>query len=364
MYKVPLKSPKPDIEHFIKVIQGEVTPRRGLVMEYLVDEEVRRKISVDLLGLNWVTSLADKDTYKRYLKNYIEFWYRMGYDYVRFELNVGFAGKNRQALDTAPLSKGIRKWAEEKKGIITSWDDFENHPWPKVQDFDFFPYEFINKNLPEGMGFIVSHGAGVLENVIQLVGYESLSYLLYDDPDLTKAIFKKVGQTICEFHKNLVEIPNVYALFQGDDMGFKTGTLVSPKILRKYVLPWHKKYAEIAHEHNIPYLLHSCGNVEAIMDDLIEDVKIDGKHSFEDEIMPVTTFYNKYSDKIAVLGGVDINVLTNYSEDKLRTYIRDILINCMNKGRFVIGSGNSIPNYIPIKNYLIMLEEGLNFKIL
>ncbi len=98
------------------------------------------------------------------------------------------------------------------------------------------------------------------------------------------------------------------------------------------------------------------------MDDLIEDVGIDGKHSFEDEIIPVDKFYKKYSDKIAVLGGVDINVLATYQEDDLRKYIRNILINCMAKGKFALGSGRSITNYIPVKNYLLMLEEGLNFR--
>lgn len=211
------------------------------------------------------------------------------------------------------------------------------------------------------MGFIVSHGGGVLENVASLMGYESLSYALYDNSDLVKAIFDKVGKTIYEFYRQIIEIPSVYAFFQGDDMGFKTATLLSPQILRKYVLAWHEKYAELAHEHDMLYLLHSCGNVEAIMDDLIQDVKIDGKHSFEDEVMPVTEFHRKYSDRIAVLGGVDVNVLATYEEDELREYIRNILASCISKGRYILGSGSSITNYIPVKNYLTMVEEGLNW---
>jgi len=361
-YKLPLNNPQPDIERFIRILKGESIPAKGVVMEYLIDEEIRRKISVELLGLDWVEFSEDKDVQEKYLSNYVEFWYRMGYDYVRFELNVGFTRKSRKAADTALLSRGTREWAEEGKGVITSWKDFENYRWPKPKDFNFSPYEFIGENLPGGMGFFVSHGAGVLENVMQLMGYESLCYALSDDPDLVEEMFNKVGRTIYEFYEYLVEIPNIYALFQGDDMGFKTATLLSPQVLRKYVLPWHKKYAELAHQHNMLYLLHSCGNVEAIMLDLIEDVGIDGKHSFEDEVMPVSTFYEKYSDKIAVLGGIDIDVLATYQEDELRRYIRNILSVCMSRGRYAPGSGNSIPNYIPVKNYLIMLEEGLNWK--
>ena len=137
MYKVPLRNPRPNIDNFVKIVNGQSIPTRGVVMEYSIDEEIRRKISIELLGLEWVEPLEDKNVQEKYLKNYIEFWYRMGYDYVRFELNVGFVLKIRNVPDTAFLSRGIREWAEEGKGIITSWRDFENYKWPQVKDFDF-----------------------------------------------------------------------------------------------------------------------------------------------------------------------------------------------------------------------------------
>jgi len=49
-------------------------------------------------------------------------------------------------------------------------------------------------------------------------------------------------------------------------------------------------------------------------------------------------------------------------DEQIRRKIRNILDVCMGRGRYAPGSGNSIPNYIPVKNYLIMLEEGLNWK--
>lgn len=97
------------------------------------------------------------------------------------------------------------------------------------------------------------------------------------------------------------------------------------------------------------------------MEDLIEDVKIDAKHSFEDAIMPVATFKEKYGRRIAVLGGIDVDVLVRFGEEELRGYVRNVLKACMPGGRYCLGSGNSVANYVPVKNYLIMLEVGLNF---
>jgi uroporphyrinogen decarboxylase len=68
-----------------------------------------------------------------------------------------------------------------------------------------------------------------------------------------------------------------------------------------------------------------------------------------------------YQDRIATLGGVDMDKLARLDELNLRRYIGGILEKCMPGGRYALGSGNTIANYIPVQNYLIMLDEGLEF---
>ncbi|MEX0736225.1 MAG: uroporphyrinogen decarboxylase family protein, partial [Bacteroidota bacterium] len=109
----------------------------------------------------------------------------------------------------------------------------------------------------------------------------------------------------------------------------------------------------------LPYFLHSCGNVERIMDDLINDVRIDGKHSYEDNIIPVQNFQAKYGDRIAVLGGMDLNILGAGTEEAVRKHTRFLIETCGGRGRYAIGSGNSIPSYIPPANYLAMVDEAM-----
>ena len=95
------------------------------------------------------------------------------------------------------------------------------------------------------------------------------------------------------------------------------------------------------------------------MDDLINDVKIDGKHSFQDGVAPIIDWKKKYGDKIALIGGIDMDVLSRYSPDEVRRYVRRAIDECSPGGRFAVGAGNSIPSYIPLENYLVMLDEGL-----
>ena len=153
---------------------------------------------------------------------------------------------------------------------------------------------------------------------------------------------------------------HVCALWLGDDMGHKHGLLVSPKVLNTYVVPWHKKLAEIAHAAGKPFLLHSCGNTAELMPTLVEDVAIDAKHSFEDAIEPVETFYDRWHEKIAVFGGVDVHLLSTGPDEAIRKRTREILEHTA-AGGYACGSGNSIPDYVPAENYLTMVETCMEF---
>ena len=93
------------------------------------------------------------------------------------------------------------------------------------------------------------------------------------------------------------------------------------------------------------------------MDDLIYKVTIDGKHSFEDAIIPVENFHRQYGKQRSALGGVDINILALGSPDDVRNRTRNLIEHYGPAGRFGIGLGNSIPDYVPVKNYLAMIDE-------
>jgi len=223
---------------------------------------------------------------------------------------------------------------------------------------DFFAFEYIDQHLPEGMGLMTCHAGGMFEHLSQIMSLEGLCLALYDAPDLVAAVAEKVGERLLAFYRHLVDLDNVVALFQGDDMGFRTGTLVAPNALRAHVLPWHKQFAQMAHEHGVPYFLHSCGNLETIMEDLIEEVGIDGKHSYEDAILPVQDFQARYGDRIAVLGGMDLNILSAASPEQVRAKTRGLIEECGARGRYAVGSGNSVPSYVPVENYLAMVDEA------
>jgi uroporphyrinogen decarboxylase len=359
LHNLPVAHPEPDARQFINVLMGRARDAPPPLVEYLVDDVVRKPIVTGLLGQTWVEASGDRASLEAYLDRFIEFWYRLGYDFVRFEQGLGFEVNRLSIPDTAPGSTKQRAWADEHQGSIQSWEDFERYPWPRAEEMDFAAFEYLNAHLPPGMGLMTCHGGGIFEHLSQIMSLEGLCLALYDEPKLVKAVVDRVGELLTAFYRHLLDLDRVVAIFQGDDMGFRTATLVSPGDLEAYVLPWHQRLAAMVHARGLPYLLHSCGNVEAIMESLIAEVGIDGKHSFEDAILPAEDFQARYGDRIAVLGGVDVDILAASSPERVRQRTRDLVETCGPRGRYAVGSGNSIPSYIPVENYLAMVDEAI-----
>lgn len=349
----------PDFQELRKVLLRQGISDRVILYEHYVDSEVIEKImEIPITNLD----LTKKEEKEKYLKVIIEFYYKFGYDYVPLRIEPDLPRENFLfGNDTAELSRQKRQWQDENTGPIASWEEFEKYRWPKndaILDYSYF--EFVSKNLPDGMKIVGHIGGGVFELTSWLMGLVPMSYALYEQPDLVQAIVDKVGEMISIADTNIIKIcdDKIGALRMGDDLGYKTSTMLPPDMLRKYIFPWQKKIVEIAHQNNLPFILHSCGNLKDIMDDLIEYVKIDAKHSYEDVIMPVIEAKQKYGNRIAILGGVDIDKLSRWDEQDIRKYVREILDKCVPGGGYALGSGNTISNYVKIENYLAMLDEG------
>ena len=175
------------------------------------------------------------------------------------------------------------------------------------------------------------------------------------------AISRRLIEIYRVFVDRLLQFDRVKIIWGSDDMGFRSGTLISPKDLREFVLPGHKLKAAASHAAGRPYLLHSCGKLDAIMPDLIEDVQIDARHSFEDTIETVVEAKAKYCDRIALLGGLDVDFLCRATPKAVRARVRATLDACHPGGGYCLGTGNSVANYVPLDNYLAMLDEGRRY---
>lgn len=299
----------------------------------------------------------------KYVSQTIRFCCLCGWDYAYGFSAIPFKGMSVQLAGntSTEVKDGKRGWLNDNRGPIMSWDDFNGYDWPKDIKAINAMSRTMAKRVPDGMKVMVIPG-GVFEWTTWLMGLVPFSYALADQPDLVDAVIDKVTYLIKEVVRDIMTEPNVGGIFMGDDLGFFSGTFVSPKVLRDKFLPRMKEVVDITHKAGGVFVLHSCGNMYAVMEDIIE-MGVDAKHSFEDKIMPVEEAHKKWGDRIGLIGGVEMDIMAKGTEEEVRARARKALETCAGKGRYVLGTGNSVANYIPQKNYLAMIDEGRKWNV-
>lgn len=247
-----------DWQGFLRCLRREGTPARVFFVELLIDEEVKSAVS-EQFGLMDDVRADDPDYV---LKREIRVQRFLGYDYVRWGVdNVGVKIDRLAAPDTADLARaGGRTFVDEHRGPIATRDEFEAYPWPDPEKITVRQLEWLEENLPEDMCVIGSCGfAHFAEYLTWLMGYETLCYALYDQRDLVAAISRRLIELYEVVVRLMLQFDRVKVIWGSDDMGFRSGTLISPADLREFVLPGHRAMAAATHAAGRPYLLHSCG---------------------------------------------------------------------------------------------------------
>jgi uroporphyrinogen decarboxylase len=347
--------PQPDFRRFEMVLRRQGEPDRVPFYELFSNIQAEVLAAIGKAEPPPPPDAPAEEREAHAWRGHITYMLSLGYDYINAgAYGFGFPQKENPKAITP---QGERAYFLASSHTIANRADFEKYPWPDLSKVDYTPLERIGKLLPPGMK-VIPGSSGVLENAMWLLGYEGISYLLFEDERLVADMFDAVGSRIVEFLGRQAAFEVVGAVNLGDDLGFRTQTLISPGALREYVFPWHRKIVEAVHRHGKPAILHACGNVSEVMEDIIA-CGWDAKHSFEDAIEPVWEAKAEYGGRIALLGGFDMDKLCRMSVADVRRHARFLLEKCAPGGGWALGTGNSVANYVPVESFLAMLDEGL-----
>jgi uroporphyrinogen decarboxylase len=333
---------KPDFDNLKKVLSRKATPG-PVLFEFFMNQKLYDKLADPDL-----TAGVHEYEWGSVNPVVISAFANAGYDYA-----TCYGSDMKFQLDEIPMEATISLNAGE---LIQDWDTFNKYLWPDADSFDYSRLSKARDLLPDGMKLVVYGPGGVLENAISLVGFDRLCLMLVDEADLTKEVFDEIGRRLERYYEICAPYDTVGALIVNDDWGFKTQTMLSPPDMRKYIFPWHKKIVETIHASRKPAILHSCGCLEKVMDDIIDDMKYDAKHSFEDAIEPVEEAYERWGDRIAILGGIDVDFICRSSSEQIKKRCVTMLERTAVRGGYALGTGNSVPEYVPDEKFLMLVE--------
>ena len=361
---------EPDFVQIVRVLRGEV-PERPTLFEFflngplyeLLAGEPRPQPESESIGrqpraASASATRADKERLT-FLSD-LGRWYGLaqrnaGYDFV----NIGPGDLFPEMRFRATAHESQASHSLNEGAVIADREDMDRFPWPEPPADAMDRVEAASERIPTGMKLMLWSPNGVLENLVDLLGYDQLCFALADDRDFVRAMSDRIGSTLLSLYRAVAAHPMVGALIANDDWGFKTQTMISPDDLREFVFPWYEQICSVAREHNKPILLHSCGQLENVMDDVIDGMGFNGKHSWEDVIFPVEQAYDRWGDRVAILGGIDVDFLCTARQEEIAARCRSMVERVSVRGAYALGSGNSIPEYIPMESYFTMIGQSL-----
>ncbi|MHC1739039.1 MAG: uroporphyrinogen decarboxylase family protein [Ignavibacteriaceae bacterium] len=337
---------KPNKEDFIKTLRCQKAGHIPLA-ELGIHPNIKEKI----IGRPLIT-----------LKDDVDSWHMAGYDYIKLQPICDFnpakkgLDKNLTFKEDGTLSF---KWASENNGVITSFDDLERYKFPLRSDFDYSKFDAVRTLLPEGMGVIGQYG-DIFTMTWEMMGFETFSFALFENPELVLQLNGILGGLVMSMFETFVQYDIVDAIWFSDDIAFQQGLLVSPDVLEMIFFPWLRQIGKLAKEYNKPFIYHTDGILWDVFDTII-DAGVTTMHPIEPKAMEIKDVKAKYGDKLSLMGNIDVDLLARGTKDEIRKNVLKNIEEVGYNGGYCVGSGNSIPDYVKLENYLTMLETVKEF---
>ena len=196
-------------------------------------------------------------------------------------------------------------------------------------------------------GFDVTHA--------RIVGTEKLLIWIAENPELVIDIFNTQLTCSLQLLDMIWDAGYTFdAIFWCDDMGYRKGTFFSTDTYRKILKPAQMRAMEWAHAKGIMAHLHSCGNINAFIPELIE-IGLDALNPLEVKAgMDPVHLKRTVGDRLVLHGGLNAMLWDNIDETEAE--IRRLMPILKENGGYIFQEDHSIPDSVSLQDFRHIVE--------
>jgi uroporphyrinogen decarboxylase len=218
----------------------------------------------------------------------------------------------------------------------------------------------VNEALPDRVVLGVIWSAH-FQDACAAFGMEDALVRVYEAPDVFRAVIDRITAFYLRANEIFYEAcgDRLHAVLIGNDFGCQTGLMVSPELLREFVLPGTRKLVRQARQYGLRVIHHSCGAIRPIIEDLIA-AGVDVIHPIQALAtgMEPDGLRRDFGDRVAFCGGVDAqHLLVTGTPDAVRANVRE-LRRIFPTGLIVSPSHEAILPDIPPANIAALFEAA------
>jgi len=212
----------------------------------------------------------------------------------------------------------------------------KGHPlddYSKLEQFNFPNYDIPEryKHLPEqlaknerGKFVLIGIPLSLIHRLDYLRGNRNAMTDPYRNPRELKALLQKMTDIALVSLERIAPL-GIDGIISCDDWGLQTRSLISPQVFRRFFKPFYKQVYSRAHRHGMVTLLHSCGHITELLDDLIE-ADLDVIQMDQQQNMGVENLAEQFGGRLCFWCPVDIqNTMVKGTLQDVEQYARKLI---------------------------------------
>jgi len=248
----------------------------------------------------------------------------------------------------------------------TILEDIENYPWPDVNDPTRFAHlRPLAKQLAEENQYGLMGTPWLLfpfERAFAMQGMDQFLLNMAMVPDFSKSLLAKLTELCKGLMGNfLAECGEYLDIIKiGDDLGTQESLMISPKMYREMVKPFHADLIAYTKERtNAKILFHTDGDVFNLINDFI-DIGVDILNPIQTSagrMSDLEGLKKEYGDRIVFCGAIDTHtILPKGSPAEVQAEVKRVINTLGPGGGYMVSSVHTIMNDVPAENVLAMAD--------
>jgi len=190
-------------------------------------------------------------------------------------------------------------------------------------------------------------------NVSDLFGTENYFLKMLMEPDIVHAVTQKVCEFYLEANQRFFEQAGnlVDGFFFGNDFGTQKTLVIALDQFSEFIMPWFKEFTAQGHRYNYQVVLHSCGAIYDVIDQII-NAGVDCIHPIQAKAakMDAQTLADSFKGRVTFMGGIDSqHLMTNGKPDEIKADVRRVK-SILGPGLIVSPSHEAILPNVPPEN--------------
>jgi uroporphyrinogen decarboxylase len=225
-------------------------------------------------------------------------------------------------------------------GVVDTVADLEKYspPLDYVEQFyDGHRIREVRDSYPNHCLIFGTH-IGPFTAGFMAMGFERFFFRLVEDPAFVHRLLEARTEWCIAMYQQAASL-GAEVLVLGDDAGHGGGPMISPRMWREFILPYHRRIVDAL---DVPMIWHSDGNVEVLLPMAIEAGFV-GFHGLDPMAgMDLAKIKREFGQDLVLIGNVDVRVLFGLDLEAVRREVDRCIQQGAPGGGYMIASCNSI----------------------